>query len=140
MKVADNASHQLLSQEYMKSILMENSPLEILHARRAHVDASNLTKNKAPSSLSDHHNLPSPDKLTWDRAYLEEYLGLHEDVKAWEYITEDEYQQLRPIAGTALPSMAVATIKRDEDGKPKRAKYRIVALGNLDPHLWTKTD
>ena len=24
--------------------------------------------------------------------------------------------------------------------KPERAKYRIVALGNLDPHTWSKQD
>ena len=46
--------------------------------------------------------------------------------------TEEEYQTLCPLHGNALPSMAIATIKRDENGKPKRAKYRIVALGNLD--------
>ena len=40
--------------------------------------------------------------------------------------------------GKALPTMAISTIKYDENGKPKRAKYRIVALGNLDPHEWTK--
>ena len=36
--------------------------------------------------------------------------------------------------------MAVSTIKYDKDGRPKRAKYRIVALGNLDPNNWTKSD
>eukprot|EP00957_Ditylum_brightwellii_P109227 8331803-Ditylum_brightwellii.AAC.1 len=36
--------------------------------------------------------------------------------------------------------MAIATLKYDEDGNPKRAKYRIVALGNLDPYSWTKDD
>lgn len=36
--------------------------------------------------------------------------------------------------------MAVSTIKHNEDGRPKRAKYRIVVLGNQDPHDWTKSD
>ena len=36
--------------------------------------------------------------------------------------------------------MAISTIKFDEDGKPKRTKYRIVALGNLDRVHWTKGD
>ena len=36
--------------------------------------------------------------------------------------------------------MAIAIIKYDENGRPTRAKYRIVALGNLDPHKWTKND
>ena len=29
--------------------------------------------------------------------------------------------------------MAISTIKYDEHSQPKRAKYLIVALGNLDP-------
>ena len=36
--------------------------------------------------------------------------------------------------------MAVSTIKHDGDGNPKRAKYRIVALGNLDSNNWSRSD
>ena len=36
--------------------------------------------------------------------------------------------------------MVVSTIKFDKDGLPKQAKYRIVALGHLDPNTWTKSD
>lgn len=39
-----------------------------------------------------------------------------------------------------LPTMAISTIKTDGNGNPVRAKYRIVALGNMDPHPWTKQD
>ena len=39
-----------------------------------------------------------------------------------------------------MPTMAISTIKYDGNGNPDRAKYRIVALGNLDPHNWTKDD
>ena len=45
-----------------------------------------------------------------------------------------------PITGNALPSMAISTIKKDSDCDPIRAKYRIVVLGNLDPHTWSKRD
>ena len=38
------------------------------------------------------------------------------------------------------PSMAIATIKQGAQGRPRRAKYCIVALGNLDSHQWTKQD
>ena len=38
-----------------------------------------------------------------------------------------------------LPTMAISTIKYDKDGLPKRAKYRIVALGNLDPNDWSRS-
>jgi len=34
--------------------------------------------------------------------------------------------------------MAIATIKYDEFNRPKRAKYRIVVLGNHDYHTWSK--
>jgi hypothetical protein len=33
--------------------------------------------------------------------------------------------------------MAIATIKYDAHNKPKRAKYRLVVLGNLDYHTWS---
>ena len=36
--------------------------------------------------------------------------------------------------------MAISTIKFDNDGLPKHAKYRIIALGNLDLTTWTKSD
>jgi hypothetical protein len=34
--------------------------------------------------------------------------------------------------------MAISTIRYDENNRPKRAKYRIVVLGNLDYHQWSK--
>jgi hypothetical protein len=34
--------------------------------------------------------------------------------------------------------MAIATIKYDENNKPKQAEYRLVVLGNLDYHTWSK--
>jgi len=36
--------------------------------------------------------------------------------------------------------MAITTIKYDGNNKPKRAKYRLVVLGNLDYHTWSKED
>ena len=66
-------------------------------------------------------------------------IGLHEQQQAWSYITEDEYKTLcKSFTPSILPTMAISTIKYDENGNPKRAKYRIVALGNLDPYEWTK--
>ena len=55
-------------------------------------------------------------------------------------IAESEYQKRKHEFGSLLPTMAISTIKYDEFGTPKRAKYRIVALGNLDPHDWSKQD
>eukprot|EP00957_Ditylum_brightwellii_P092457 7040693-Ditylum_brightwellii.AAC.1 len=36
--------------------------------------------------------------------------------------------------------MAISTIKYDQDGRPKRVKWGIVALGNLDPHTWSSEE
>jgi hypothetical protein len=54
-------------------------------------------------------------------------------------MTEEQYQKLSH-GRKALPTMAIATIKYNEHNKPNRAKYRIVVLGNLDYHHWSKVD
>ena len=36
--------------------------------------------------------------------------------------------------------MALSTIKYDEFGKLKHAKWRIVSLGNLDHHKWSNNE
>ena len=103
------------------------------------VSAVNLSSLYEPK-LHEHSKLPPGNKEIWDKSYLEEYMGLHEDTKTWEYISEDEYKALKLTVGNVLPSMTISKIKTDEDGHPDRAKYRIVALGNLDPHNWSNSD
>ena len=98
-------------------------------------DLENLTE----PLLSEHNKLSPNDKIIWDAAYGEEIEGLI-NLPCWRTITESEYHKLRPMIGNAIPTMAISTIKYDENGLPKRAKYRIVALGNLDPHPWSKSD
>ena len=66
-------------------------------------------------------------------AYNEEYDGL-QNLPARTHITEEEYNALRHQLGRILPTMALSTIKHDEHGNPKRYKWRIVALGNLDQY------
>ena len=102
------------------------------------VSARNLHKLEAPTLLN-HCKLHPEDKETWDQSYAQEYNGLV-DIDTWELISETDYQQCKHIFGNLMPTMALAVIKYDENGKPVRAKYRIVALGNLDPHTWTKND
>ena len=105
-----------------------------------HVSAAGLD-NMSPPTLSKHSQMTDNDKTIWDAAYREEYTGLHEQQQAWSYITEAEYKILcKTFDPSILPTMAISTIKYDEHGKPKRAKYRIVALGNLDPHEWSKDE
>ena len=70
---------------------------------------------------------------------MEELEGL-EQLPTWEVIDEEEYKRIRQVVGRALPTMAISTIKYDEKGNPKQCKYRIVVLGNLDNHSWSKTD
>jgi deoxyuridine 5'-triphosphate nucleotidohydrolase len=102
------------------------------------VSAKNLRKMEA-TTLLKHHKLHPEDKLTWDAAYLAEYDGLR-NIDTWEEISEDDYNASKHIFGSLLPTMAISTIKYNGNGEPERAKYRIVALGNLDPHSWSKND
>jgi hypothetical protein len=95
-----------------------------------------LTSLIAPVSLSSHHKLTESDKKIWDAAYSEEFDGLS-DLPTWEILTEAQFKQ-HSKGHKALPSMAIATIKYDAFNRPKRAKYRIVVLGNHDYHTWSK--
>lgn len=79
--------------------------------------------------------IPS-DKQIWDNTYNEEYDDLA-NIPTWEVISEHQFKLLSKGV-KPLPSMAILTIKYDENNKPKRAKYRIVVLGNLDYHQWSK--
>jgi Reverse transcriptase (RNA-dependent DNA polymerase). len=103
------------------------------------ISASSLESFHEPK-LHEHYKLSPKDKQIWDEAYREEYFGLHSDTETWHYITEEEYQNMKTILGRPLPTMAISKIKRDSQGNPTRAKYRIVVLGNLDPHHWSKAD
>mmetsp|Transcript_17053 Transcript_17053/g.24126 ORF Transcript_17053/g.24126 Transcript_17053/m.24126 type:complete len:163 (-) Transcript_17053:645-1133(-) len=55
-------------------------------------------------------------------------------------MSKDEYKNMISLIGTALPSMAVAVVKHDENGQPYQVKYQICVLGNLDLHKWSKRD
>ena len=103
-----------------------------------HVSAASLKNLDAPTLLQ-MHKLEDHDKKLWKQSYDEGYFGL-EDLPTWTHITEQQYQELRPSVGNALPTMAISTIKYDENGNPKRCKWRIVVLGNLDPYEWTNND
>jgi len=80
--------------------------------------------------------LSPSDQAIWLEAYDEEFDGLN-SLPTWDVITEDQFKKLSKGI-KALPSMAIATIKYNEFNRPKRAKYRIVILGNLDYHNWSR--
>ncbi len=101
-----------------------------------HVSAHGLQSLIAPSSLKNHNKLSPSDRTIWNAAYDEEYDGLT-SLPSWEVVTEDDFYRLNK-GKKALPTMAIATIKYDEHNKPKRAKYRLVVLGNLDYHTWSR--
>ena len=103
-----------------------------------HVSAKELTDVSAPTSLLAHAKMIPKDKQIWDDSYKEEYEGL-QSLNTWEVISEEQYKTLKKTCKAhLLPTMAISVIKRDGNGTPSRAKYRIVVLGNLDPHGWEK--
>jgi deoxyuridine 5'-triphosphate nucleotidohydrolase len=126
--LADHNIHQQL----------QNNPAHSI-ATIFKISAAELDNPNEPK-LHEHYKLSPKDKHIWDESYREEYFGLHEDTQTWQYITEEEYQNLKTVLGRPLPTMAISKIKRDSQGNPIRAKYRIVVLGNLDPHQWSKAD
>ena len=111
MSFMNSTDYPDLSSSSIRQYIALNPPQTFVNGKRAHIDASPLTSNTSPSSLKYHHRMNTTDKSIWECAYLNEYLGLTEDTNTWQYITECEYQLLRPITGNALPSMAISTIK-----------------------------
>ena len=122
-----------------KDILHLRSIIKLKAAVARHVSAAGLSNLIPPTSVDSHTKMSPKDKEIWDAAYSEEIEGLL-DKGTWETITEADYNNIRHKVKALLPSMALSTIKYDENGRPKRAKYRIVALGNLDRVHWNKGD
>lgn len=77
------------------------------------------------------------DKAIWVKSYYQKYSGL-EKLDTQEIITEEEYKAIKHLVKKTLPTLGIATIKKDRMRHATRAKYCIVSLGNLDPHDWTK--
>ena len=74
------------------------------------VSAIDISSTTLPKSLKSYPALPVNDKAIWDMAYEEEYYILHNKTKTWTYISEEEYQQLKPAVGNALPTISIAII------------------------------
>ena len=101
-----------------------------------HVSAKELVDMSSPTSLLAHAKMIPSDKKIWDESYTEEYNGL-KSLQTWEVITEDQYRYLKKTSNAhLLPTMTILLIKKDGHGNPTQAKYRIVVLGNFDPHGW----
>jgi hypothetical protein len=121
-----------------KNVYDTRSQLSLCDCVLRHVSAHGLKSLVPPSSLKNHQKLDIDDKHIRDSAYDEEFDGLT-SLPSWEVMTEDQFLKLSR-GRKALPMMAIATIKFDEHNKPKRAKYRIIVLGNLDYHHWSKAE
>ena len=78
-----------------------------------HVSTIDISSTISPKSLNSHHAMPINDKAIWDMDYEEEYYGPHKDTKTWTNILEEEYQNINPAVGNALPTISLATIKTD---------------------------
>ncbi len=121
-----------------KNVYDARNQLSLRDCVLRHVSAHGLKSLIPPTSLKAHHKVDPNDQVIWDAAYNEEYDGL-ESLPTWEVILESQYKQLSK-GKRALPTMSIATIKYDENNRPKRAKYRLVVLGNFDYHSWSKED
>ena len=100
-----------------------------------HVSVANLQNTDNLTLLKSNTMDPNDTKI-WESVYDEEYDGL-QNLLTWKPISESECQKIKHVVGNALLTMAISAIKYEENGAPKRAKWYIVALGNLDPHDWS---
>lgn len=58
------------------------------------------------------------NKKIWEAAYNEEYDGL-QNLPTRAPILESEHREINHMVGNALPTMAISTIKYDENRAPK---------------------
>eukprot|EP00957_Ditylum_brightwellii_P046969 3565243-Ditylum_brightwellii.AAC.1 len=100
------------------------------HIKTNHISAQDLSSLTAPTLLQ-HIKLSRQDNKIWDRSYKAECQGL-EQLNTWKIISDTEYEAIRKITGPALPTVAILCVKYDTEGNLVQAKYRIVALDNLD--------
>ena len=105
-----------------------------------HVSAKNLQRPWPRFLWQSMSDRKSPDYPIWLDSYNEEYGGLR-GLNTYYEIDEAEYQRLvREYGIRAIPTMCIHTVKPDSNGKPDRAKSRIVVLGNAEDRLWEKSD
>lgn len=87
-----------------------------------HVSAMGLSLTHPPGSLKKALDRTSPNHRIWFDSYKEEYDALFNN-STFETISEEEYHRHCKLSGrSAIPSMAVFTIKKDKLGRPLRAR------------------
>jgi hypothetical protein len=104
-----------------------------------HVSASKLHFIIPPGSVVKALHKNNLDKDIWAVSYKKEYDGLIFN-HTFDIISEEEYQKLKRSHGVrVIPSMCTFVVKHT-NSIPTRAKSRIVVLGNLEQHSWTKAN
>eukprot|EP00531_Pseudo-nitzschia_arenysensis_P008906 CAMPEP_0116127296 /NCGR_PEP_ID=MMETSP0329-20121206/6769_1 /TAXON_ID=697910 /ORGANISM="Pseudo-nitzschia arenysensis, Strain B593" /LENGTH=2217 /DNA_ID=CAMNT_0003621395 /DNA_START=65 /DNA_END=6718 /DNA_ORIENTATION=- len=129
-------------QENVLQLGWQNNVAYRIYGINRHVSASTLKNTMAPANLIKGLHPSNPDAVVWRSAYDEEYDGLV-SLETMVEIDEAEYQALiakHGEAAMAIPTMNLFTVKMDKEGKPVRAKSRIVILGNLERRIWEKVD
>lgn len=96
-----------------------------------HISARNLTSEEVPTLLK-HHLLNANDKAIWNDAYYEEY-DLLCDLPCWYTISQKEFD-IPKYNSIVLPSMAVATIKYDENGAPNIVSSPLATMNIKTGH------
>lgn len=116
------------------------SPIASTTPRANFVSAKELISPLAPPSLTKALDPNNPDKSTWSASYNEEKDGLL-DHDVYRSISKKEYLALKRSGKIpkAIPSMCILVVKPDKDGKPNRAKSRIVVLGNFEDRIYQKS-
>ena len=104
------------------------------------MSAKDLVSTAAPPSLNKALHPSNPDRHVWSDSYHEEKNGLV-DHDVYRSISKKEYLALVRSGKVpkAIPSMCVLVVKQDRDGKPHRAKSRIVVLGNFEDRIYDKS-
>jgi hypothetical protein len=105
--------------------------------RAYHVSAAGITGG-IPRSFRKSMEPGHEDRSIWLESYLEEAGGLKEQ-DTYVTLSAKEYAAIYSDI-QIIPSMSVQMIKQDENRNPVRAKTRIVALGNYEETIWTKSE
>ena len=95
--------------------------------------------SSCPSYLCKDLDTSNPDRQVWMDSYKEEKQDLI-DHEFYEKISKNQYLALKRAGKipNAIPSMCVLVVKKKQYGKPLRAKYQIVVLGNFGDRLYQK--
>lgn len=94
-------------------------------------------RNDVSPSFKQLMNPTYVNHTFWQLLYCEEYEGLinqHTYEKLTHKVYLNKYSHV-----SIIHTMCVQTIKHDDNGDPNQAKSRIVALGNHEDDIWTKS-